>query len=56
MGKERYLIDTNVVIDYFGEKLLILGMDFMNVVVDAVPIVSVIIQIELLGFNSTKQH
>jgi predicted nucleic acid-binding protein len=31
-------------------------MQFMNVVVDAVPIVSVITKIEVLGFNAPPEH
>jgi predicted nucleic acid-binding protein len=31
-------------------------MDFMNTVVDAVPNVSVVTKIEVLGFNASQQH
>ena len=56
MEEKQYLIDTNAVIDYLGNKLLASGMDFMNGVIDAVPNVSVITKIELLGFNAPEQH
>ena len=56
MEEKQYLIDTNAVIDYLGNKLLASGMDFMNGVIDAVPNVSVKTKIELLGFNTPEQH
>lgn len=56
MEQPQYLIDTNVVIDYLGNKLPVSGMDFMNGVIDAVPNISVITKIELLGFNTHDEH
>ncbi|MFN4146197.1 MAG: type II toxin-antitoxin system VapC family toxin [Runella sp.] len=56
MEQPKYLMDTNVVIDYLGNKLPVSGMDFMNTVIDAVPKVSVVTKIELLGFNAPEQH
>jgi predicted nucleic acid-binding protein len=56
MEQPQYLIDTNAVIDYLGNKLPASGMDFMNTVIDAVPNVSVVTQIEVLGFNAPEQH
>ncbi|MDX2128527.1 MAG: type II toxin-antitoxin system VapC family toxin [Chloroherpetonaceae bacterium] len=56
MEPPKYLIDTNVVIDYLGNKLPASGMDFMNTVIDAVPNVSVVTKIEVLGFNAPEQH
>ncbi|NCQ11340.1 MAG: type II toxin-antitoxin system VapC family toxin [Bacteroidetes bacterium] len=50
MERPKYLIDTNSIIDYLSNKLPTSGMDFMNDVVDAIPNVSVINKIELLGF------
>jgi hypothetical protein len=50
MERQQYLIDTNAVIDYLGEKFPATGMAFMSSVVDFVPIVSVITKIEVLGF------
>ncbi|HRI31801.1 MAG TPA: type II toxin-antitoxin system VapC family toxin [Candidatus Kapabacteria bacterium] len=49
-------MDTNVVIDYLGNKLPASSMDFMNDVIDAVPHISVITKIEVLGFNAPEQH
>ncbi len=54
--EQQYLIDTNAVIDYLGEKLPSIGMNFMNGVVDAMPVVSVITKIEVLGFNTTREN
>lgn len=45
MGQQQYLIDTNVVIDYLGNKLPANGMHFMNGVIDAIPNISVITKI-----------
>jgi predicted nucleic acid-binding protein len=56
MEQPQYLIDTNAVIDYLGNKLSASGMDFMNTVIDAVPNVSVVTKIEVLGFNAPEQH
>jgi predicted nucleic acid-binding protein len=56
MEQPQYLIDTNAVIDYLGNKLPTAGMVFMNTVIDAVPIVSVVTKIKVLGFNASEQH
>ncbi len=56
MAKQQYLIDTNAVIDYLGNKFLASGMYFMNTVIDAVPNVSIVTKIEVLGFNASEQH
>lgn len=56
MEQPQYLIDTNAVIDYLGNKLPPQGMAFMNHVVDSIPIVSVITKIEVLGFNASRQY
>jgi predicted nucleic acid-binding protein len=56
MEQPHYLMDTNAVIDYLGNKISASGMDFMNAVVDAVPNVSVVTKIEVLGFNAPDEH
>ena len=56
MERGQYLIDTNAGIDYLGKKLPANGMELMNNVFDAVPIVSVITKIEVLGFNALDEH
>ena len=56
MEQPQYLIDTNAVIDYLGNKLPTSSMDFMNTVVDAGPNVSVVTKIEVLGFNTINEH
>jgi hypothetical protein len=55
MEKQQYLIDTNAVIDYLGNKLPDSGMEFMNKVIDGTPNVSIITKIEVLGFNSPEE-
>jgi len=49
----QYLIDSNAVIDYLSGKLIPNGMTFMNGFVNAVPKVSVITKIEVLGYNTS---
>ncbi len=53
---QKYLIDSNSVIDYLGEKLPKRGMSFMHPIIDAVPTISVITKIEVLGFNAPETH
>lgn len=43
-----YLIDTNVISDYFSASIPAAGLQFMDAVIDAIPNLSIIIQIELL--------
>jgi hypothetical protein len=45
---EQYLIDTNSVSDYFSLSFSDAGMKFMDTVLDAIPNLSIITQIELL--------
>lgn len=52
---ERYLIDSNVVSDYFSASLQERGLQFMDSVIDDVPNLSVISQIELLCWK-TQPH
>lgn len=49
---EQYLIDTNVVSDYFSASFPSDGMTFLDKVVDNVPKLSIITQIELLCWNT----
>jgi hypothetical protein len=48
----QYLIDSNAVIDYLSAKLPLDGMAFMNGVVNAIPKLSVITKIEVMGYNA----
>jgi len=56
MEQRQYLVDTNAVIDYLGKKLPGTSMDFMDDVVNAVPDMSVVTKIEVLGFNAPDEH
>lgn len=56
MEQPRYLIDTNAVIDYLGKKLPSDSMQFMHSIIDAIPNVSVITKIEVLGYNAPEEH
>lgn len=48
-----YLIDSNVVIGYLDRKLPDSGMQLMNEIIDEIPRISVITQIEVLRFNTS---
>jgi predicted nucleic acid-binding protein len=50
-----YLIDSNAVIYYLSGKLPESGMKFMNQVINEVPNISVITQIEVLGYKTTPE-
>jgi predicted nucleic acid-binding protein len=54
--QSNYLIDTNSVIDFLGNKFPASGMNFISRVVDEIPKVSVITKIEVLGFNTTDAN
>jgi predicted nucleic acid-binding protein len=56
MEQTRYLVDTNAVIDYLGNKLPPSGMEFMNSLVDSSLYISLISKIEILGFNAPNSH
>ena len=49
---EQYLIDTNVVSDYFSASFSPKATQFMDQVFDAIPNLSVITQIELLSLQT----
>ncbi len=49
---EQYIIDTNVVSGYLSGSISNAGMDFTDSIIDAVPIICVITQIELLCWNT----
>lgn len=51
---ERYLIDTNVISDYLSASLPLPGIALLDEVVDAVPRLPVITQIELLCWNTDE--
>jgi predicted nucleic acid-binding protein len=48
---EQYLMDTNVISDYFSASFPTAGMDWMDNAIDAIPNISIITQIELLCWN-----
>jgi len=49
---EQYLIDTNVVSNYFSASFTAAGMKLMDTAIDAIPNLSVITQIELLCWQT----
>ena len=50
-----YVIDSNAVIDYLSGQIPEAGMSFMNAVINDTPVISVITQIEVLGFNNPTE-
>lgn len=48
---QGYLIDTNVVCDYFMAALPASGRAFMNQIIPSVPNISIVTQIELLSWD-----
>lgn len=48
---QRYLIDTNVIIDFSGGRLTQKGGDFVELLFNTDFLISVIAKIEVLGFN-----
>ncbi len=55
MERQRFIIDTNAVIDYLGNKMPAFGMSLINNVLDTNPNISVITKIEVLSFNTIKK-
>lgn len=52
---QQYLIDSNALIDYLSGSLPNAGKAFMDQVINAIPFVSVISKIEVLGYKSTEE-
>ena len=52
---ERYLIDTNVVSDYFSASLPDVGIKLIDEALENTPIISVITQIELMCWRTKEQ-
>jgi predicted nucleic acid-binding protein len=55
MERKGYLIDTNVIIDYVGEILPNEALDLIDSIINGHFFISVINQIELLGFSGITQ-
>ncbi len=53
--EQRYLIDSNAVIDYLSGELPNDGMMFMNTVINNIPLISIISKIEVLGYNTSQE-
>lgn len=49
---EQYLIDTNVVSGYLSASLPVAGLTLLDKIIDAIPKISVISQIELLSWET----
>jgi predicted nucleic acid-binding protein len=51
-----YLLDSNVIIGYLAGKISVSGMTAVSGIVDAMPHISVISQIEILRFTDTPEN
>jgi hypothetical protein len=56
MEGKGYLIDKNAIIDFIAGKMPASGREFLVELVDAVPDISVISKIELLGFRTSDEQ
>jgi predicted nucleic acid-binding protein len=54
MGK-RYLIDSNVIIDYASDRLPDTGAAFVEHLFDSDFLISVVVKIEVLGFDDSMK-
>jgi len=52
--EQRYILDTNTVIDYIGDKLPHDSASAMDILVNDELNISIIVRIETLGFNGTE--
>jgi len=55
MGQE-YLLDSNAIIGYLAGKIPASGMKILSEIIDKIPNVSVISQIEVMRFNDTREN
>jgi len=51
-----YLLDSNVIIGYLAGRIPSSGMDIVSTIVDLIPQISVISQIEVLRYNDTPEN
>ena len=56
MEQPQYLLDTNAIIDFLGDKFSPAARDFMAGIIDNVPNLSVITKIEVLGYNAPEKE
>jgi len=56
MGRQEYLIDTNVAIEYIGEALPEKTLAMLDGVIDGQFYISIINKIELLGFAGITEN
>lgn len=56
MGRQEYLIDTNVAIEYIGEALQEKTLTMLDGIIDEQFYISVINKIELLGFSDITEN
>jgi hypothetical protein len=51
-----YLLDSNVIIGYLAGRIPASGMKTISTIVDQMPHISVISQIEVLRYNDTQEN
>jgi predicted nucleic acid-binding protein len=52
----RYLLDTNIVIDFSAQKLPATAYDQLTTIIDTLPQISIINKIELLSFSHVPKQ
>jgi predicted nucleic acid-binding protein len=56
MAKEKYLIDTNVAIDFLANRFSGGNKKKIHKIIDQIPNFSIITKIELLGFSTSESN
>ncbi|WP_221390597.1 type II toxin-antitoxin system VapC family toxin [Dyadobacter sp. NIV53] len=51
--EQRFLMDSNAVIDYIAKRIPSNGQNFINQIIDEEFLISSIVKIEVLGFNES---
>lgn len=52
--EQSYLIDTNVISDFLEKSFTENGMTFLKIILNEIPVISFITQIELLSWKTSK--
>jgi predicted nucleic acid-binding protein len=56
MGRESYLLDSNVVINYLSKRFADNDMLFLDIIINSGPNISIITKIEILSFDSVPAN
>ncbi|MCL2472464.1 MAG: type II toxin-antitoxin system VapC family toxin [Treponema sp.] len=53
---QGYLLDSNVIIGFLASRIPASGIEIISTIIDQIPRISVITQIEVLRFNDTPEN